>query len=115
MVSTEYGRVEITICSGVASSNEHLDMPRMPGEMADPGQSKEHGKVETPCAFSGLSMPALDAVDPLLLFAAFRFAVTVGLRPLRSLARPLTPYLRPHSQGLRPSFETFSRVSPARG
>jgi len=81
MIGNDYGRMTITICSGVTPAAMTVDMPEMHGDMADPGKSKDHGKAEMPCVFTGLTMAALNAVQLELLIVALAFTTTSGLRP----------------------------------
>ena len=99
MMSSEHGRIAMTICSGVASQPASMDMPGMQGDGTGHGTSKHHDKAEMPCAFASLSAQALGAVDPVLLVAAIAFVTRVEPPPARSSARPITPYLRPPSRG----------------
>ena len=99
MVTGAHGRIAITICPGVAPQAASLDMQGMHGDMADHGRSKEHGKAETPCAFSSLLAQALGCADPVLLVAAIAFIMVMALLTARSSARPATQHLRPPSRG----------------
>ena len=80
MIDSDHGRFAITICPGVGSSSVTMAMPEMHGQMPDHGNSKDHGKVEMPCAFSGLTAPSLAGADPLLLAAAISFIVRTVFR-----------------------------------
>lgn len=99
MISGDRGTLTITICSGTAPKSMTMDMLGTHGDMSGSGHTKEHSKPEIPCAFSGLSAQALGGVDPLLLVAAIAFVMAIGLRPLRLVVRPPTPYLRPPLRG----------------
>ncbi len=117
MIASEHGRIAITICPGVSTQAQGSSMPAdmemgagmaMSAGMADHampqdhGSSKEHGKTEMPCAFSSLSAQVLGAVDPFLMIVAVAFAMAIGLRAVRPLARPRTRYLRPPLRGPPP-------------
>ena len=120
MISGEGGRVAIILCSGVAPSMAAPSMagPSTTGALstASPGMvmgdhimsghampehdpSTSHGKMEMPCAFSGLSAQALAGVDATLLVAAIAFVMAIGIRPVRPLVRARPPYLRPPLRG----------------
>lgn len=98
MISGDHGQLAITLCPGVAPAAMTMDMPAMAGDMSGHGPSKDHGTVEMPCAFSGLSAASLGAIDPILVVALIVFILTIGLasspRPVRSEPRHLRPPLR---------------------
>ncbi|OYW47041.1 MAG: hypothetical protein B7Z33_01370 [Sphingomonadales bacterium 12-68-11] len=81
------GGVTITICHGDGSSQSTIPVP----VKTLPGASQT-------CAFADLDLPALGAVDPVLLAVALAFAIALGLAAsaplrLRAFAR-LRPPLR---------------------
>lgn len=96
MISSEHDRIAITICSGMAP--HAMDMG-MASEMPEQGPSKEHGKTETPCAFTSLSAQAVGSLDPLLLIIAIAFVMAVGRRFVAPHALLAQPYLRPPLRG----------------
>lgn len=91
MIANEGGHIAITLCPGVAppiAGSAGMDMMTpdhvMSGHsMPDHDPSTGHGKMEMPCAFSGLSAQALASVDAILLVAAIAFVVAIGVRPVR--------------------------------
>ena len=99
MVSSDHGRVAITICSGVAPQSMNMAIPGMHGDMADHGKSKEHGKPELPCAFVSLSAQALGAIDPILLIIAITFVISMGLRFIARPTIAAPSHLRPPLRG----------------
>ncbi len=100
MVSTDHGRVAITLCSGVVEQpSMAMDMPGMDHAMSDHGKSKEHGKAEMPCAFSGLSTPVLGGADPVLLVVALALVAAMALRATPRTIVASVPYLRPPLRG----------------
>lgn len=99
MIGGEAGRVTIELCSGVASSSVAMAMPGMHGDMPGHGTSRDHGKAEMPCAFSGLSAVSLGAIDPLQLATLIAFVIATGLAGIL-LPAPFAPaHLRPPSHG----------------
>lgn len=105
MIESDHGALSIVICSGTAPAAT-MAMPEGAGTMAamhgtapGHGQSKDHGKSEMPCAYSGLSAQTLGAVDPVMLVAALAIVATTALlmAPRRALRSP--PYLRPPLRG----------------
>lgn len=113
MIANDHGRVSITICSGTSERTMTVDMPGMHGDMSDYGKSTDHGKAEMPCAIAGLSIPALDAIDPIQLTALIAFVLAVGLSatigpaPSRlfapSVTRTSNPPLTCHLASLQPA------------
>ncbi len=99
MIDSDHGRMTITICSGVAPRTTAMEMPGMQGDMPDHGKSKDHGKAEMPCAFSGLSAATLGAIDPIQLVALIAFVMAIGFAGSILLV-PTTPAnLRPPLRG----------------
>lgn len=101
MVSSVHGRVTITLCSGVVDQQPAMamDMRGMDHTMPDHGKSKEHGKAEMPCAFSGLSAPVLGGADPVLLVVALALVAAVALRATPRTIVASASYLRPPLRG----------------
>ena len=95
MVRSDHGRLAITICSGTAPRTATTEMPEAHGAMPDHGKSKEHGRADMPCAFSGLSAPAIGTTDPIQLAALIAFVMAVGLTGVVPLAPSRPAYLRP--------------------
>ncbi len=115
MISGEGGRVAIILCSGVApplaapptmesamivsttmSMGDHVMADHV---MPEHDPTASHGKMEMPCAFSGLSAQALEGVDALLLVAAIAFVMAIGVRPVRRLVPARASHLRPPLRG----------------
>lgn len=99
MINSDHGRFTITICSGTVPRTMTMAMPGMHGEMPDHGQSTDHSKAEAPCAFAGLSAPALAAVDPIQLAALIAFLMSLGLAGLALPPPSRRTYLRPPLRG----------------
>ncbi|MEH3048180.1 DUF2946 family protein [Sphingomonas adhaesiva] len=103
MIDSDHGRLTIRICSGVASaSSMAMDMPGMHGsDMSGPSHdpSKDHGKAEMPCAFTGLSASMLGATDPIQLAALIAFIAALGLVAALLPAPSRRTYLRPPLRG----------------
>lgn len=82
----------VQLCSGQGSMPVVLDVGK-------PAPAEDHsGKMDAPCAFSGVGMAAMAAVDATLLIVAIAFVMALGIRstrapPIRPLAR-LRPPLR---------------------
>jgi hypothetical protein len=104
MIANEHGRFAITICSGIAPATMTMDMPGMHGDTAGHGKSKESGKAEMPCAFSGLSAAVLDPIDPIQLAALISFVLAVGLAASVPPTPRRTAFLRPPLRGPPVSF-----------
>lgn len=99
MIDNDHGRITITICSGTAPRTMTMEMPGMHGDMPDQGKSKDHGKAEMPCAFSGLSAAMLGSIDPVQLAALIVFILALGLIATHSPAPSRPAYLRPPLRG----------------
>jgi len=99
MIDSDHGRITITICSGTASRPMTMEMPGMHGDMPDHDKSKDHGKAEMPCAFSGLSAAMLGAIDPVQLAALIVFILALGLIATIPPAPSRPAYLRPPLRG----------------
>ncbi|MEG8047647.1 hypothetical protein QP175_16600 [Sphingomonas aerolata] len=99
MIDSDHGRFAITICSGVAPATTTMDMPGMHDDMPDHGKSKDHGKAEMPCAFSGLSAAVLSPIDPIQLAALIAFVLAVGLTASVLPAPSQPAFLRPPLRG----------------
>ena len=72
-------------------------MPMMThmGKAAPAGHHDGSGKVDAPCAFSGIGMAAMAAVDAALLIAAIAFVMALGALSVRALPVPVPARLRP--------------------
>ena len=92
----EDGRIVISLCSGTGPMKM---MMAMPGPDHGKSDENQHGKVEQPCAFAGLTAPSLAAADPILLVLAILFVMTLSQRPIlpRVVQRPA--HLRPPLRG----------------
>ncbi len=111
MVSSEHGRIAITLCSGMTaqdmtaqdSTAQAMAMPGMhedsAGSSTTHDRSSKHDKGEMPCAFSSLTAHALESVDLVLLIAAIAFVMARARRYVRPLPHALTRYLRPPLRG----------------
>jgi len=99
MINADHGRFAITICSGVAPATMTMDMPGMHSGTADQRKSKDHGKAEMPCAFSGLSAAVLDPIDPIQLAALIAFVLAIGLTAIVPPAPSQPAFLRPPLRG----------------
>ena len=111
MVSSEHGRIAITLCSGMTAQDmapqavapQAMAMPSMHDDGAglamNHDRSTKHDKAEMPCAFSSLTAHALESVDLVLRITAIAFAMALAWRYVRPLPRALTRYLRPPLRG----------------
>jgi len=105
MLSGDGGRIAIIPCSGIVLESGMA--PAMPvadhatARHAMPGHdtSREHGKAEMPCAFSGLSAPLLGGADLVLLVLALAFVAAMALRASARAPVRTPAYLRPPLRG----------------
>ena len=95
MLATGHDRVAIVLCPGTTPAEPAMQH----GDMAGHHAPADKGKAEMPCAFAGLSVAALGAIDPILLVALIAFVLaTTWLVAARTL--PVRPaYLRPPLRG----------------
>ena len=95
------GAITIQICGGTVSAPMPMAataVGAMPGMMHHQDKSDHQGR-EMPCAFAGLTAPALAATDALLLAAAIAFVVATGFRrSIPTLVRAAA-FLRPPLRG----------------
>ncbi|WP_341207426.1 hypothetical protein [uncultured Sphingomonas sp.] len=99
MIDRVSGHFTITICSGIAAPAAATAMPGMHGDMPDHGKKDDRGKVDMPCAFSGLSAAALSATDPLQLAALIVFVMGTGFARRLPPPEPARAHLRPPLRG----------------
>ena len=99
MIDNASGQIAITLCSGFGPATMTMDMPDMHGDMPDHSKSKDHGKAEMPCAFSGLSAAMTGAIDPIQLAALIAFVMATGLVWAMPSAPSDPTYLRPPLRG----------------
>ncbi|OYY89567.1 MAG: hypothetical protein B7Y45_11785 [Sphingomonas sp. 28-66-16] len=88
--------ITIEICSGTGPATSMV-MP-MPGMKHRPGEA-EHGKAESPCAFAGLTAPALGGADPIQLVIAIAVVLALALMAAPAFAVRDLAHLRPPSRG----------------
>jgi hypothetical protein len=97
MVSGEGGRIAVTLCPGTApvpAATMTAMHHAMPGHDAP---KQDH--ADAPCAFAGLAVPTLGAVDPVMLAVALAIVAALALRPARAWRRRDAPHLRPPLRG----------------
>ncbi|MGK6319569.1 DUF2946 family protein [Sphingomonas sp. DT-204] len=92
------GMIVVQLCNGQGGAQ--TIMMEIPGKSGDHDQNRgDPRKAEMPCAFSGLSAPALGPTDPILLAIALAWIVATAFRiaspPVLRRGIPL----RPPSQG----------------
>ncbi|UVO49020.1 hypothetical protein M0208_00200 [Sphingomonas sp. SUN019] len=95
---TKDGVITIQICSGAQSTSATMTIA-IPGLPRQHDDQQSPTKVEMPCAFAGLGMPAIAGADALLLAIAIAFVVALIMRTGASnpIVRP--SYLRPPLRG----------------
>lgn len=91
MISDGPSGLAITVCSDMDAAPGMS----MPGDLPDPGKSKDHGKVGIPCPFASLSAQSLPAIDPALLVQLFDFIMAGGVGVVGISASPSRTWLRP--------------------
>lgn len=107
------GGIALQLCGGIVPApavkpaQPAMHMPGMAHHAAVEPQdqhdghdgSPEHPGADMPCAFAGLALPSLAAVDPLLLAIALAFVVAAIFRATTTRAVRRSPHLRPYLRG----------------
>jgi len=98
------GRITLQICSGLASAPMAMAMPAMSAMSSHVGDDRRQNnhpqnRADAPCAFAGLALAALAAVDPIQLRLAIAFLAAIGMRPAPARRVPGGGYLRPPLRG----------------
>ena len=116
MIDGDHGHMAIVLCSGTTPARVAMDTSAamnasdmhgpamhgqamhgqgMHGDMADHDRSKDHSKVDMPCAFAGLSSAMLAPIDPIQIAGLIAYVMAIGLVGIL-LHAPVHPaYLRP--------------------
>lgn len=86
------GTMTVSICTGTGPQTVVITMPGMGAhDVAGGGDGmSDHAKAQMPCAFSGLGLATLAAVDPVMLAIAIAFVLATGFA-----AVPLLPHAAP--------------------
>jgi hypothetical protein len=90
------GTIVLGFCSGYGPKTMAVSIP-MKDDRSSPDEHQP--KTGMPCAFSGLAMPGLAAVDPALLALAIAFVLERAIRTATILPRIVRVYLRPPLRG----------------
>jgi hypothetical protein len=90
------GTLVLGFCSGYGPKTIAVTIPARE-ERSSPDEHQQ--KSEMPCAFAGLSMLGLPAVDPLLLALAIAFLVERAIRTATPIPAITRSYLRPPLRG----------------
>lgn len=108
------GGITIEICAGTVPARTSIEpgmaakmAAAMPGmthhqDQSDHQDGSEHQGREMPCAFAGLTAPALAATDLPLLAAAIAFVVATGYRTTVPSVVRAAAFLRPPLRGPPP-------------
>lgn len=83
-------------CSGYGPQTMVMTIP---GKEDRSGSDEQERKHAMPCVFSGLSMPGLSGVDPVLLVLAIAFVVALAIRTATAIPTIARVYLRPPLRG----------------
>jgi hypothetical protein len=92
MVSAEDSRLAVTLCSGMAAEASDMDH-------RTPEPSSGHGKAQVPCAFAGLSVPALGGSDIAAVVVIPPVAAIAALSPFTRTTLAAVLHLRPPLRG----------------
>ena len=106
MLSVVDGRIAIVACTGMMPpqpaalmAHGHGGHAATDAPDADESGGGSVGGAEQPCAFAGLSGPALGGADPALLLAAIAFVLVAGLLPAVPPPPSAPSHLRPPLRG----------------
>lgn len=83
-------------CSGYGPQTMVVTIP---GKADRSGSEEQARKHAMPCVFSGLSMPGLSGVDPVLLVLAIAFVAALAIRTATAIPVGARVYLRPPLRG----------------
>ncbi|WP_294331502.1 DUF2946 family protein [uncultured Sphingomonas sp.] len=83
-------------CSGYGPQTMVVTIP---GKADRSGSEEQAQKHAMPCVFSGLSMPGLSGVDPVLLVLAVAFVAALAIRTATAIPVVARVYLRPPLRG----------------
>lgn len=112
MIGARDGQLSVIVCPGVVpapavghpqmSTHHQMAAPQVAADHGAPMRhdgSGQHGQVEMPCAFAGLSAAALGAIDPIQLAGLIAFVLAIGFAAVvvPVVVRPV--YLRPPLRG----------------
>ncbi len=90
------GTLVLGFCSGYGPKTIAVTIP----EREDRTSPDEHRSAsEMPCAFAGLAMPGLAAVDPVLLVLAIAFVLERAIRTAAAIPTIARVHLRPPLRG----------------
>ncbi|CAN5208013.1 hypothetical protein BH09PSE3_BH09PSE3_02400 [soil metagenome] len=93
MFTPTAGGFVVQMCSGQGAMPVVLNIDKAPSTSTE--DHRDSGKMDAPCAFSGIGMAATAAVDTALLIAAIAFIVALGTRRVPSFTRHTSARLRP--------------------
>lgn len=88
----------IEICSESLGDHTTRQIAIPMDEKSHDGQD-DHGKADSPCSYSALSMAALSGADASLLVLAFLFILALGLAPTVLAPVERIAHLRPPLRG----------------
>lgn len=90
------GTITVSICSGSGARTMAIALPGLADH--DPGTT-DHPASQMPCAFAGLGLASLAAVDPVVLAVAIAFVMARAPAGLVRVPSPRPEYLRPPLRG----------------
>ncbi len=105
MPTVSDGRIVVAVCSGSGPMSITRPPPAthavagLHGDRNEPEHQPDHGKMDQPCAFAGLSTLAIAAVDAALLTVALALVAALAVRIAAPLATARASYLRPPLRG----------------
>ena len=97
MPSIQQGQITIIVCTG--EGPQMMQMPIAIDEDAGHQGDAHKAKAGAPCAFAGLSSPALSGADPVLLAAMLLLVFVAAIRAPDQRPARFTDRLRPPLRG----------------
>lgn len=103
MLGSQAKMLTIEICSDASGTHQtkQISVPvdGKSSQSQDGESQDEHGKADSACPYSALSMASLTGADAPLLAAALAFIMALGFLPLAARPRARTSFLRPPLRG----------------
>lgn len=89
--------ITVELCSGVAGQTMTISLPGVHRSGDTDGTDKGH--ADAPCAFAGLGLGTLTAIDPFVLAIAIAFIMAAVLRRVSVAPVDAPAFLRPPLRG----------------
>ncbi len=98
MIGTHSKTLTVEMCGDASGSRYTMQISIPMNSESSPSESG-HGKADSACPYSALSIESLAGTDSVLLTLALAFIIAIGFLPLTSRQIGRSPYLRPPLRG----------------